>query len=160
MVSGANKDSRTNVRVSDVAANKFERLGPIMNAIGTEAATIVGGDPDGLYVYAEPQGGAVFASVFKDEGKVVRYLDPTDELFDVITEAWEAEDPDETKRWVVLEYEVQGTEFSAELGYPEDVDSKQHPSVRLEAALKRRYGDKPVIYPPMPDEMRGGDPDD
>jgi hypothetical protein len=130
--------------------DKFDKLGPILSAIGGEGAFIVGGDPDGLYIYADPDGGAVFASVFKDDGNAVHYFDPTPELFDLIRDAWEAEDPDEAKRWAVIEFEVHGTKFDAQFKYPEELDPNDYSSDRRRAALKKRYGDKPVIYPPPP----------
>lgn len=133
-----------------MAEDKFEKLGPILNAIGTEGAAIVGGNPDGLYIYGEPDGGAVMASVFRDEGNAVRYFDPTHELADLICDAWEAESPNKRKRWAVIEYEVRGTKFDVQFTYPEELDPEDNVTDRRRAALKRRYGDKPVIYPPMP----------
>jgi hypothetical protein len=130
---------------------KLDRLGPLMNEIGAEGASIVNGNPDGLYIYAEPNGGSVYAAVFKDDGTVVRYFDPTDELVDLIVEAWEIEDSSGNRRWAVMEYEVLGTKFDVKLDYPEDLDPAQHSSDRRRAALKKRYGDKPVLYPPMPE---------
>ena len=134
--------------------DRLDKIGPIISAIGGEGAEIVGGDPDGLYIYAEPDGGAVYAAVFKDEGEAVRYFDPTDNLFDLIRDAWEAENSDEGKRWAVMEYEVQGTKFDVQFRYPEELDPNDYSSDRREAALKRRYGDKPVIYPPMPEHFQ------
>ena len=154
MGSELKKSSQTNERASEMAEDKFHNLGHILKEIGGEGATIVGGDPDGLYIYAEPDGGAVFASVFKDEGNAVRYYDPTHELFELIRDAWAAESSDEAKRWAVMEYEVRGTEFDVQFAYPEELDSNDYSTDRREVALKRRYGDKPVIYPPMPDEWQ------
>ena len=134
--------------------DRLDKIGPIMSATGEEGAAIVGGDPDGLYIYAEPDGGAVYAAVFKDEGEAVRYFDPTDNLFDLIRDAWEAENSDEAKRWAVMEYEVQGTKFDVQFRYPEELDPNDYSSDRREAALKKRYGDKPVIYPPMPEHFQ------
>jgi hypothetical protein len=139
-------------RASGMAEDKFDKLGPLLNAIGGEAAVIVGGDPDGLYIYAEPADGTVYAAVFKDEG-VVRYFDPTDELAELIGHAWEMEGA-KAKRWVVMEYSVTGRKFDVELTYPEDINPDDHASDRRRAALKRHYGDRRVVYPPMPDHMR------
>ncbi len=133
--------------------DKLEKSGPLMNAIGVEGAVIVGGNPDGLFIYAEPDGGSVFLSVFRNEGDVVRYYPPTSELFDLIRAAWENESPDENMRWAVIEYEVSGTSFHVELRYPEELKSDEDASDRREAALKRRYGDKPIVYPPIPDDL-------
>lgn len=136
-----------------MAEDKLDKLGPLLNEVGAEGAAIVGGNPDGLYIYAEPDEGAVFAAVFKDDGDAVRYYDPTHELSNLIIEAWELENSDESKRWAVMEYEISGKTFDVQFTYAEELDPNDYSSDRREAALKKRYGDKPVIYPPMPDDM-------
>lgn len=133
--------------------DKLDKLGPILSDIGREGAGIVGGDPHGLYIYAEPNGGAVFAAVFKDEGHAVRYYSPTHELFELVRDAWEAENADESMRWAVMEYEASGTKFDVQFTYAEELDPDDYSTDRRRAALKKRYGDKPVIYPPMPEDM-------
>lgn len=135
----------------------FDKIGPMLGAVGVEAAMIVGGDPDGLYIYAEDEDGSVFASVFMDEGEAVRYYDPTQELFDLIGDVWDAGDPDEAKRWVVMEYEVRGGKFDVRFQYREELDPDDYVADRREAALKKRYGDKPVIYPPIPEYLLKGE---
>jgi hypothetical protein len=138
-----------------MSEDKFERLGPMLSEVGAEAAVIAGGKTDGLYLYAEVEEGSVAASVFVDEGDIVRYYDPTQELFNLIREAWEESEPDEAKRWIVMEYEVRGTTFDVKVRYREELDPEDYVMDRRRAALKARYGDKPVIYPPMPEHMRG-----
>lgn len=49
-----------------------------------------------------------------------------------------------------MEYEIKGTKFDAQFKYPEEVDVEDFDENRREMALKERYGDKPVIYPPWP----------
>lgn len=134
-----------------MAEDKFENLGPMFSAIGAEAAAIVGGDPDGLYMYVEVGDRWIGPSVFRDEGELVRYYDPTSELTDLIMEAWEAEDSD--KRWAIMEYEVRGTTFDVQFKFPDEVDVESFEVDRREEALQRRYGDKPVVYPPIPDHF-------
>jgi hypothetical protein len=133
--------------------DKFDVLGPIMTDIGLELAEIVGGDPNGVFLYAEIGEGWVRPSVFKDEGDVVRYYEGSYMLSDLLWDAWYAESPskDKNMRWSVLEYEVQGRKFSASYKYPDEVDVEDMDEDRREAALRARYGDKPVIYPPMPE---------
>src|SRR3546814_12409503 len=65
----------------------YDVLGPLYSEIGGELAKIVGGDPDGVYLYAEAGEGWVCPSVFKDEGAVVRYFDDSMHLCDLIMEA-------------------------------------------------------------------------
>lgn len=129
-------------------ADKYDELGPIFDAIGHELGRIVGGDPDKTYLYAELQEGVVGAGVFKDEGNSVRYFDPSRVLIDLLIEAREAEEPG--KRWEVIEYAVVGNKFDALFKFPEELNPDEYESDRRDAALQARYGDKPVIYPPMP----------
>jgi hypothetical protein len=127
----------------------YEKLGPIYADIGSEVAQIVGGDPDGSFLYAEAGEGWYGASVFKDEGELVRYYDPSPELSDLIYDAWLTADPD--KRWSIMEYDITGTKFNVRFQYPDEVPVETFADDdRREIALKKRYGDKPVIYPPWP----------
>ena len=56
------------------------------------------------------------------------------------------------KRWSVMEYEICGTKFDAQFRFPDEVDVESFDVDRREVALKKRYGDKPIIYPPPPFE--------
>lgn len=134
-----------------MASDKYDALGPLYSEIGGELARIVGGDPDGVYLYAEAGEGWVGPSVFKDEGKVVRYFDDSWPLCDLIMKAWKAEDPD--KRWAVMEYSITGTSFDVKFKFPDEIDTTKAEDERRPNALKARYGDKPVIYPPEPPGM-------
>jgi hypothetical protein len=135
-----------------MANEKYDKLGPLYAEIGGEVAQIVGGDPDGAYLYAEAGQGWYGASVYKDEGPAVRYFDPSDELSDLIYEAWLAEDPD--KRWSVMEFEISGTKFDAQFKYPDEVNVESFAADdRREIALRKHYGEKPVVYPPLPPHL-------
>lgn len=129
--------------------DRYDVLGPAYAESGEELADIVDGEPDGVYLYAEAGEGWYGYSVFKDEGEAVRYYSPSSELGDLIYEAWLVEDSD--KRWSVMEYEIIGTKYNAQFKYPDEVNvSSFAADDRREIALKARYGDKPVIYPPWP----------
>lgn len=131
-----------------MVADKFETLGPAYEEIGLELAEIVGGDPDGVYFYAEAGDGWFEYGIFKDEGNRISYYDPSPELGELVREAWLIEVPE--KRWAVMEYEISGTKFDAKFKYPDEVDVKSFDEDRRGIALKKRYGDKPIIYPPWP----------
>lgn len=131
-----------------VAKDKFEILGPLLSDIGGELAQVVGGDPDGVYLYVEAGEGWIGPSVFKDEGNSVRYFEGSLELSELLLALRNAEDPE--KRWAVMEYEIKGTKFDAQFKFPEEVDVEDFDEDRREIALKKRYGNKPVIYPPWP----------
>lgn len=131
-------------------------LGPIYAEIGLESADVVGGDPDGIFIYveySEDDDGSysIFGSLFKDEGSSVRYYDMNDILFDLFKGAWRAQP--EGKRWLIMEYDVKGRSFNVGLTYPEQVDPKMDSGERRQAALDKRYGDKPIIYPSIPDDF-------
>lgn len=134
-----------------MAEDRLNKFGPMLADIGGSAAALINGDPDGLYLYVEVGDRWISVNVFKDEGTAVRYYDPSSELSDLIYEFWKAEEP--AKRWAVMEYEVNGTKFDAQFQFPEEVDVESFDEDRRENALQKRYGDKPVIYPPLPPDF-------
>jgi hypothetical protein len=133
---------------NDMVDDRLDKFGPALSEIGGVAAELVGGDPNGIYLYVEVGDRWLSVNVFKDEGTVVRYYDPTSELTDLIYEFSQSEDHD--KRWSVMEYEIKGTKFDAQFKFPDEIDVEDFDMDRREIALKKRYGDKPVIYPPWP----------
>lgn len=135
-----------------MAKDKFDTLGPILSEIGQELSDIVGGESNGIFLYVEIGEGWVSSSIFKDEGDLIRYHDSDGEILtDLLFEAWYAE-PSEEKimRWSVMEYDVKDGKFDVIFKYPEEVNVEVVDYERREAALRARYGDKPVIYPPPP----------
>jgi hypothetical protein len=138
---------------NEVTENKYDVLGPLYADIGGELADIVGGDPDGTFLYAEAGEGWLSSGIFKDEGAAIRYFRPTSELTDLLLEAWNTEEPD--KRWAVMEYEIKGTKFDVRFKFPDEVVVGDFDPDRKEAALKNHFGDKPVLYPPWPPEKTG-----
>lgn len=122
-----------------------------MNDIGHELSRIVGGDPNGIFLYVEIGEGWVRPSVFKDEGDVVRWYDPKDDyLSDLLFEAWYLEPDGPNMRWSVLEYAIVDGKFRVSMKYPEEVNVDIVDSERRQTALRARFGDKPVVYPPPP----------
>lgn len=148
MATNSSENSAMKGRDNKVSKDKYGLLGPILADVGGELSRIVGGDPDGAYLYAEAGPGWYGYAVFKDEGAGVRYFRGTSELGDLIWEAWNAEDSD--KRWAVMEYEINGTKFDVKFQFPDEIDPNESEMDRRPRALKRRFGDKPVIYPLPP----------
>jgi len=130
--------------------DKLDSLGRLYADLGGELARIVGGNPDGIFLYAEAGEGWVGASIFKDEGDVVQYFDPSPAACELLMQAWKTENSDSRMRWSVMSYEINGTRFNTKLKYPDEIEVKSFDIERREAALRARFGDKPVIYPPPP----------
>lgn len=133
--------------------DKLDVLGPLMNEIGLELVETVGGDPNGVFLYVEIGEGWVDISIFKDEGEVVRWHNPRKtNLADLLREAWYLEPEGPNMRWSVLEYTVIDKKFEVSMKYPEEVNVEVYDDddVRRQSALRARFGDKPVVYPPPP----------
>jgi len=63
-----------------VTTDKLDALEPALSEVGLEVVEIAGGEATGLFLYVEAAEGWVSASLFKDEGNVVRYLRPLEAL--------------------------------------------------------------------------------
>lgn len=134
-----------------MAKDKLDILGPLFNDIGVELVDIIGGDPNGIFLYVEIGEGWISPNVFKDEGHQIRYLDDNEILSDLLWEAWYAEsDEGGIKRWSIMEYEIKDGKFDVSFKYPDEVNVETISLERRQAALRARFGDKPVVYPPMP----------
>jgi hypothetical protein len=131
--------------------DKLDVLGPLLNKIGVELVHIAGGDPDGIFLYVEIGDRWISANIFKDEGHQVRNLDDSETLSDLLWDAWHAE-PERggIMRWSIMEYDTRDGTFDVSFRYPDEVDVESFDVDRRELALRARYGDKPVVYPPMP----------
>lgn len=121
------------------------RIGEALNDIGNELAFILDRQPDGSFLYSEAAENTCSAAVFVESNDEVRFVDPTDELFDLIQHLWDLAEPD--KKWTVLEYAVAEGKMKASFTYPEDIDPDESEMDRSERALRKRYGEKPIIYP-------------
>jgi hypothetical protein len=135
-------------RATEVSKDKHDVIGPILSEIGRALGRIVGGNPDGTFLYAEGGEGWMASGVFKAENGSVCYFRPSRELGDLLLEAWNAEEAD--KRWAVMEYAINGTQFDVSFQFPDQIDPKESEFERRPRALKRRFGDKPIVYPPWP----------
>lgn len=134
-----------------MAADKLDALGPLLSEVGLEAVAIADGDAAGLYLYAEAGEGWVGPSLFKDEGDRISYLRlGRSKLGDLIIAARETE-PDLSKRWSVMEYVIEDGKFEAKFKFPDEVDVEgdEDHMERRDRFLMARYGDKPVVYPPL-----------
>ena len=133
--------------------DKLDLLGHAFDAIGQEAVRLSGGDPNGIFLYVEIGDGWVGPSLFKDKGKHILYVDvdPEDVGIDqLLMKTWRMEQAN--KRWTAMHYTVEHGRFSAEFDYDDLEGSDEDIEDRRERILHDRYGDKPVIYPPMPQD--------
>lgn len=121
----------------------------ILNAIGQHITDIIGKVPEDIYVFIEAgdrwQGSAVFENL--DERVVCH--PPSDELIDEIGRLWEAVEPD--KKWSIIHYDIKDGRFDAKFLYTADLEHDPFEYDYRQDALDARYGDKPIIYPPMDD---------
>ena len=139
-----------------------EEAGNMLNAIGQHVADIIGKVPEDVYVFIEAgdqwQGSAVFENL---EDRVICHR-PSDILIDEIGRVWEAAETD--KKWSIIHYDIKDGQFDAEFLYTADLEHHPFEYDYRQDALTARYGDKPVIYPPMDEgdwqELTEGDLDD
>lgn len=135
-----------------------EKMAEILAEIGQHLVEITEDDPEGVYLYVEADAGSQEAGIFKDKGESISYWDPDGELFDAIDRLWYAADSD--KKWAVMEYVVTNGRFDADFLYPDQLDPEETSYDRRERALEKRFGDKPVIYPPMDEDFHDLTEDD
>lgn len=126
-----------------------EEMARILNAVGGDITNIIGKVPSDAYLYAEATAGSVEGGIFEDVGDKIIYYDPDDDLFDNIQELWYA--GERGKEWGALHYDIKDGKFDARFEYGDRWNADEYTFDRRERALKERFGDKPVIYPP-PDE--------
>lgn len=129
-------------------SNEIERL---LNKIGELLAEDTEYPLDGTLLYAELDRNMVAPSIFKNRGNHVLYRWPDlDRLGDALLDLWEAEAPD--KRWTEIEYVIRGDTFDVAFTYSEEIDPEEDRFDRRKRIVARYFGDKPIVYSPMPDD--------
>lgn len=128
--------------------DKFDLLGPALAEVGDEAVRLVGGEPSGIFLYAEAGENWAGPSLYKDEGDWVRYVDmgrsPT--LANLIMNAWDIEPAD--KRWTAMLYTIEAGKFQASFTFGNLNKPSEDGLDNRDRVLRARYGDKPIVYPP------------
>ena len=74
-----------------------------------------------------------------------------DRLGGALLDLWEAEDP--AKRWAEIEYVIRGGKFTAAFTYTDEIDAEEEPFDRRDRVVARHFGNKPIVYPPKPDNL-------
>lgn len=122
-------------------------IGNMLNAIGQHAADVLGKIPEDVFVYLRAGDQWMEGAIFDNLDDKVIYHDPNAEMVELVNRLWEATDP--AKKWEMLHYDIKDGEFAVEYFYPDQLDPNEGSPDHREHALTARYGDKPVIYPPM-----------
>lgn len=107
--------------------------------------------PDGprrFYLYVEAASNTCAASIYQEFDDRAVWLDPSSELFDELLELWAIADDD--KKWGTLTLSIDDQRFAANFDYDRRLDVEDDLHDYREDALLKRYGDKPIIYPPPP----------
>jgi len=107
---------------------------------------------DGTLLFARLDRAFVAPSIFKNLGNHILYRRPDlDKLGDALLDLWEAQDTE--PRWSEIEYLVENGKFTATFTYPDEIDTEEVDALdRRDLIVRRHFGDKPIVYPPWPDE--------
>lgn len=127
--------------------------GPIYAKIGEHLLSLCDASDRPIYLYAEAEAASMYAAVFLDRDLDVLYIDPDSKLFDILSVAWEEEEPD--KRWTAMDYVLRHGEFTASFRHTPFADFDPN---RRYVGLRRNLGDKPVSYPLQDDGYDDLDP--
>jgi hypothetical protein len=123
-----------------------EKENKLLILIGQKLTSIVNESSNNIYIYAEVREMFMSAGIYKDDGNRVVYYTPEFSFSEAVEDLWYARDLE--KRWGALRYEIINGQFSVEFDYPDQFHPDEDEDVREERALKARYGDKPIYYPP------------
>jgi hypothetical protein len=135
--------------------DKYDKLGPQWNAVGVELARVTGNGGESALLYAEIGEGWVSPNIYIPDGDVVRFhLPDNDDFTALLFQAWYLEEVN--KRWSTVEYRIEKGRFSAAFGFPDEVDVRdiEGADERRDAVVRRYFGDKRVVYPPLGPEAQ------
>ena len=122
----------------------------ILNEIGQLLAEDRADPLHHILLHAELDRNFVAPSIFEDVGGQILYRDANIPLQDALLDLWEAQEA--KKRWIEIEYVMQGDRFSASFAYPEDIDPEVDRLDRRDHIVEKHLGKKPIIYSPPPDD--------
>ena len=133
-----------------MASTETERL---LNEIGQLLADETEHPLAGILLYAQVATNVVGTDIFIESGNHVEYSCTGDSLTYPLLDLWEEEEP--SKRWAEMEYLLRNGKFTVTFTYPDGIDRDEDFdafAARRESIVKRHFGDKPIVYPPMPDD--------
>jgi len=106
-------------------------------------------------LYTEVDHNFTAQSIFKMLGDHILYRWPVNaRLTDALVELWETQE--KHGRWSELEYILRDGRFEASYIYPDDIDPQEDIFVRGERSVRRHFGEKPIVYPPLMEEEGEG----
>lgn len=103
-------------------------------------------------LYAQLDREYVAPSIYKNLGDQILYRSPDlNSLGSMLYDLWEAQDSD--LRWAEIEYLIENGKFTAKFNYPDEMSEEDlYDFDRRELIVRQYFGDKPIVYPPMPDD--------
>lgn len=102
-------------------------------------------------LYAQLDRDVVGESIFKELSNQVLYRRPIiKRLPYALLDLWGAQE--EVNRLMEMEYLLRDGRFDVAYVYPDAIDVEEDVVERRARAVRRHFGDKPIIYPPWPPE--------
>ena len=129
-----------------------EEMGELLHQIGQQVANFLGKVPDDVFVFIHAADQMSSGAIFENLPEKVIYREFGNERHDTILELWGAAPPD--KKWSMLLYDIKDGRFDAEFIYTDDLEDEWDSLDYRQDALRKRYGDKPVIYPKRDGKFR------
>ncbi|USI71736.1 hypothetical protein [Sphingomonas morindae] len=125
--------------------NESERL---LNEIGQSLME----DPDypsePTLLYTQLDHNMIRPAIFKELGNHFLYRsEMSDRLTYGLLDLWDAQNARD--RWTELEFVLRDGRFHVTYFYPDEIDPEEDLGVRSERSLRRHFGDKPIVYPPL-----------
>jgi hypothetical protein len=128
-----------------LAENESERL---LNEIGGLLMKDAEYPLEPTLLYAQLDHNMIGESIFKELGNQFLFRWPVNERLPyALLELWEAQDGQD--RWSELVYVLRDGQFEVVYFYPDEIDPQEDVIERRERALRRHFGEKPIIYPPL-----------
>lgn len=117
--------------------------------IGREAVAWAEERTGKLLIYAEVEDGVISADMFyftKPKGRV-RYRRCAESTQDLIYKLWERwQKVRGNKEWRVMEYVIDGDDFTLDLTYPDQIDEREDLSDRRPRSVKKHFGEVKVDF--------------
>ncbi len=129
-----------------MANDETQRL---LDEIGRLLAEETGQSLASILLYAQLDVNVVGTDIFMDGSDRVEYSWSGDRLTYPLLDLWEEEEP--AKRWTEMEYVLCNGKFAVTFVYPGQFDPEENFFERRKRVVARHFGDKPIVYPPMPD---------